>query len=112
MHGRLQGKVAVITGGSTGIGLASAKVFAEEGARVFITGRRQEALDAAVAEIGHGTVGIQGDSSRLDELDTLYRRVKDDAGRIDVLLPTLAAAASCRLGRLPRIRWMTPSTAM
>ena len=104
MHGRLQGKVAVITGGSTGIGLATAKIFAEEGAIVFITGRRRDPLDAAVADVGHGAIGIQGDASSLADLDTLYGRVKNDAGRIDVLLAHAGAVAYCRSERSPRTR--------
>ena len=84
--GRLEGRVAVITGANSGIGLASAKRFAEEGARVFMTGRRQAELDAAVAEVGHGARGVQGDVSNLSDLDRLYSTVRDEAGLIDVLL--------------------------
>lgn len=100
MHGRLQGKVAVITGGSAGIGLATAKVFAEEGATVFITGRRRNALDSAVTEIGHGAVGIEGDASNLDDLDTLYQRVKNDAGRVDVLFANAGGGSLLPLGEI------------
>ena len=70
--GRLQGKVAVITGGSTGIGLAAAKLFVREGAYVFITGRRQKELDEAVKAIGSNVTGIQGDVAKLADLDRLY----------------------------------------
>ena len=84
--GKLEGKIAVITGANSGIGLASAKRFAREGARVFMTGRRQAELDAAVAEVGSNARGIQGDIANLDDLDRLYRIVRDEAGRIDVLL--------------------------
>lgn len=83
--GRLQGKIAVITGANSGIGLASAKRFAREGARVFMTGRRQAELDAAVAEVGGDAVGVQGDVSKLADLDRLYEVVRDEAGKIDVL---------------------------
>ena len=69
---RLKDKVAVITGANSGIGLASAKRFASEGARVFMTGRRQRELDAAVAEVGHGAIGVQGDIASLEDLDRLY----------------------------------------
>jgi NAD(P)-dependent dehydrogenase (short-subunit alcohol dehydrogenase family) len=100
MPERLQGKVAIVTGGSTGIGLATAKVFAQEGAAVFITGRRQDALDAAVAEIGHGAVGLQADSSNLDDLDALYRRVKSDSGRIDVLFANAGGGSLLALGEI------------
>lgn len=83
--GRLEGKVAVITGANSGIGLASAKRFVSEGARVFMTGRRQAELDKAVAEVGHGARGVQGDVANLADLDKLYRIVGDEAGQIDIL---------------------------
>ena len=82
--GKLQGKVAVITGGTTGIGLASAKLFVKEGAYVFITGRRQKELDEAVNAIGSNVTGVQGDIAKPADLDSLYERVKK-MGRIDVL---------------------------
>ncbi|SKA34536.1 SDR family NAD(P)-dependent oxidoreductase [Consotaella salsifontis] len=83
--GRLDGKVAVITGANSGIGLASAKRFAQEGAKVFMTGRRQAELDRAVAEVGHGARGIQGDVAKMADLDRLFESVRKEAGRIDVL---------------------------
>lgn len=86
MSKKLEGKVAVVTGASAGIGRGIAKAFADEGAHVFITGRRQSELDRAVAEIGHGAVGIQGDAGKLADLDRLYATVKEKAGRIDVLM--------------------------
>jgi NAD(P)-dependent dehydrogenase (short-subunit alcohol dehydrogenase family) len=73
--GKLQGKVAVITGGTEGIGLATAQLFVSEGAYVFITGRRQEELDKAVNEIGRNVTGVQGDVAKLDDLDRLYETV-------------------------------------
>ncbi len=82
---RFEGKVVVITGGSDGIGLASAQRFAEEGARVYITARRQEVLDQAISQIGHGAVGVQGDVTDLADLTKLYDRVARDHGRIDVV---------------------------
>jgi NAD(P)-dependent dehydrogenase (short-subunit alcohol dehydrogenase family) len=82
--GRLQGKVAVITGGSTGIGFASAKLFVKEGAHVFITGRRQKELDEAVKAIGSGVTGVQGDVTNLADLDRLYETVSKK-GRIDIV---------------------------
>ena len=83
--GRLEGKVAVVTGASSGIGLASARRFAQEGARVFMTGRRQAELDRAVAEVGPMARGVQGDVAVLADLDRLYGIVREEAGRIDVL---------------------------
>ena len=83
--GKLEGKIAVITGGSSGIGLAAARQFVAEGAYVFITGRRQSELDAAVAEIGRNVTAVQGDVSNLADLDRLYETVRREKGRIDVL---------------------------
>jgi NAD(P)-dependent dehydrogenase (short-subunit alcohol dehydrogenase family) len=83
--GRLDGKVAIVTGANSGIGLASARRFAQEGARVFMTGRRQAELDSAVAEVGHDARGVQGDVANMADLDRLYETVRADAGRIDVL---------------------------
>ena len=80
MSGKLEGKVALITGGNSGIGLATAKRFVAEGAYVFITGRRQAHLDAAVKEIGNSVTGIQGDVAKLADLDTLYATVKAKKG--------------------------------
>ena len=83
--GRLKGRVAVITGANSGIGLASAKRFAREGARVFMTGRRQAELDTAVAAVGDDARGVQGDIANLADLDWLYHIVREEAGQIDVL---------------------------
>jgi NAD(P)-dependent dehydrogenase (short-subunit alcohol dehydrogenase family) len=85
MTGKLADKVAVVTGGSSGIGLGIAKRFAQEGARVSITGRRQSQLDEAVVSIGGNAAAIQGDTSNLADLDRVYATVKAQAGRIDVL---------------------------
>lgn len=82
---RLKNKVAVITGANSGIGLASARRFATEGAFVFITGRRQAELDAAVASIGENAVGLQGDVSKLGDLDRIFAAVKERKGHIDIL---------------------------
>lgn len=97
----LQGKVAVITGGSSGIGLATAKRFVKEGAYVFITGRRKAELDKAVAEIGGNVTAVQGDVSNLDDLDRLFKEVATKKGKLDVLFanagvvePTPTAAVS------------------
>ncbi len=86
MNGKLDGKIAVVTGGSAGIGLGIAKQLANEGAMVTITGRRQDALDQAVAEIGHGAVGVRADASDLADIDRLYETVKRDNGAIDILV--------------------------
>ena len=83
--GKLQGNVAVVTGGTTGIGFATAKRFVDEGAFVFITGRRQKELDEAVEAIGSNVVGVRGDVSKLQDLDRLYETVKSK-GKIDVLV--------------------------
>lgn len=83
--GRLQGKVAVITGANSGIGLAAAHRFAAEGARVFLVGRRQAELDAAVKSVGHGARGVRGDVADLGDLDDLYDVVRREAPGIDVL---------------------------
>jgi len=82
---KLDGKIAVITGGNSGIGLATAQRFVAEGAYVFITGRRQGELDAAVRQIGKNVTGVQGNVSNLADLDRLYAAVKDQKGRIDIL---------------------------
>jgi NAD(P)-dependent dehydrogenase (short-subunit alcohol dehydrogenase family) len=83
--GKLEGKVAVITGATSGMALATAKLFVEEGAYVFITGRRQDQLDKAVREIGRNVTGVQGDVSNLADLDRLYDTVKAEKGHIDIL---------------------------
>ncbi len=84
--GKLDGKVAVVTGANSGIGSAIAERFAKEGARVFMTGRRQAQLDEAVRAVGHGASGVQGDVSNLGDLDRLFEVVRAEAGSIDVLV--------------------------
>jgi NAD(P)-dependent dehydrogenase (short-subunit alcohol dehydrogenase family) len=83
--GKLDGKVAVITAATSGMALATAKLFVEEGAYVFITGRRKDALDEAVKSIGRNVTAVQGDASKLSDLDALYAKVKAEKGHIDVL---------------------------
>src|ERR1700742_4245163 len=97
--GKLQGKVAVITGGTTGIGLATAKLFVKEGAHVFITGRRQKELDEAVQAIGSNVTGVQGDIATLTDLDRLYETVATK-GRIDVVFANAGVAEFAPLGRI------------
>ena len=87
---RLTGKVAIITGGSSGIGLATAKLFVEEGAYVFITGRRQAELDKAKAEIGKNVTAVQGDVAKLSDLDKLYAVVKSEKGVLDIVVANAA----------------------
>ena len=82
---RLNGKIAVVTGGNSGIGLATAIRFATEGAQVVIVGRRQDELDKALALIGHEAIAIQGDISKLDDLARIFTQIKADKGRVDVL---------------------------
>jgi NAD(P)-dependent dehydrogenase (short-subunit alcohol dehydrogenase family) len=98
--GKLSGKTAVITGGTTGIGLATAQRFVVEGATVFITGRRQAELDAAVKQIGDGVTGVQGDTSNMADLDRLYATVKKQAGRIDVLFANAGGGEFAPLGAI------------
>jgi NAD(P)-dependent dehydrogenase (short-subunit alcohol dehydrogenase family) len=99
---RLDGKIAVITGGSSGIGLATAKRFTSEGAHVYITGRRQSELDAAVKQIGknNNVTGVQGDVSNLADLDRLYAAVKEQKGRIDVLFANAGIVELAPLGSI------------
>ncbi|MEN0056811.1 MAG: SDR family oxidoreductase [Mucilaginibacter sp.] len=85
MSKKLENKVAVITGATSGMALATAKLFVAEGAYVFITGRKQDQLDAAVKEIGYNVTGVRADSANLDDLDHLYEVVKAEKGKIDVL---------------------------
>jgi len=85
MTKRFENKVVVITGGSDGIGLATAKLFAAEGAHVYITGRRQELLAEAVQELGHGAVGVQGDVANADDVARLYERIGRDHQKVDVV---------------------------
>jgi NAD(P)-dependent dehydrogenase (short-subunit alcohol dehydrogenase family) len=97
---KLEGKVAVITGGNSGIGLATAQRFVSEGAYVFITGRRQSELDAAVKQIGKNVSGVQGDVSNLADLDRLYVTVKEQKGRIDILFANAGVGELVPLGAI------------
>jgi len=98
--GKLEGKVAVITGGSSGLALESAKRFVEEGAYVFIVGRRQEQLDEAVKLIGRNVTGVRGDVSNLDDLDRLFDTVKREKGKIDILFASAGKGEAAKLGEI------------
>jgi NAD(P)-dependent dehydrogenase (short-subunit alcohol dehydrogenase family) len=98
--GKLDGKVAVITGATSGMALAGAKLFVEEGAHVVISGRRQDALDEAVEQIGRNVTGVQADSADLADLDRLFETVKEATGRIDVLWASAGAGEEGRLGEV------------
>jgi len=96
---KLEGKIAVITGGSSGIGFATAKLFVDEGAYVFITGRRQKELDEAVKAIGQNVTGVQGDIAKLADVDRLYEIVKAN-GRIDILFANAGVGEFAPLGKI------------
>src|SRR5580658_7346011 len=96
---KLQGKVAVITGGTTGIGLATAKLFVKEGAYVFITGRREKELESVVKAIGSNVIGVQGDVAKLDDLDRLYEAIKAK-GELDIIFANAGIAEFAPLGKI------------
>src|ERR1700716_4016486 len=98
--GKLDGKIALVTGGTSGIGLATAKRFVEEGAYVFITGRRSAELAAAVKEIGRSVTGVQGDVAKLADLDRLYTQIKTEKGRLDVLFANAGIAKLAPFGTI------------
>ncbi len=98
--GKLEGKIALITGGTSGIGLATAKQFVNEGAYVFITARRDPELVAAVREIGRNVTGIQGDVSNLGDLDRLFAQIKRDKGKLDIVFANAGAATYAPFGTI------------
>jgi NAD(P)-dependent dehydrogenase (short-subunit alcohol dehydrogenase family) len=98
--GKLEGKVAVITGGTEGIGLATAQLFVKEGAYVFITGRRQKELDDAVTAIGSNVTGVRGDVAKLADLDRLYEAVGKVKGRIDILFANAGVGEFMPFGKV------------
>ncbi|MDB5789931.1 SDR family NAD(P)-dependent oxidoreductase [Caballeronia mineralivorans] len=100
MTRKLEGKVALITGGTTGIGLASAQEFAAQGAKVFITGRRHAELDAAVAAIGDNAIGIRSDVSKLDDLDRVYADIAAKAGHLDIVFANAGGGDMQPLGSI------------
>ena len=97
---KLNGKVALVTGGNSGIGLATAKRFVSEGAYVFITGRRQKELDAAAKEIGKNVTAVQGDVSNLADLDRLFARIKKEKGKLDIVFANAGVAKYAPLGKI------------
>ena len=98
--GKLGGKTALVTGGTSGIGLAAAKALAKEGAHVYITGRRGPELAAAVKEIGPNVTGTQGDVSKVKDLDRLFERIKDEKGKLDILFANAGIAKYASLGSI------------
>ncbi|MDI9768128.1 SDR family oxidoreductase [Pantoea dispersa] len=97
---RFEKKVVVITGGTDGIGLSTAKMFAAEGAYVYITGRRQERIDEALREIGYGAMGVQGDVSVISDLDKLYAKIQSDHDHIDVVFANAGVSESAPIGSI------------
>ncbi len=97
---KLEGKIALVTGGNGGIGLATAKQFVNEGAYVFITGRREPELDRAVKEIGRNVTGIQGDVSNLGDLDRLYAQIKREKGKLDIVFANAGVAKYATFGTI------------
>ena len=97
---KLEGKIALITGGNSGIGLATAKQFVNEGAHVFITGRRDPELAVAVKEIGRNVTGVQGDVSNLGDLDRLFAQIKREKGKLDIVFANAGMAKYAALGKI------------
>jgi NAD(P)-dependent dehydrogenase (short-subunit alcohol dehydrogenase family) len=98
--GKLEGKIALVTGGNSGIGLASAKQFVNEGAHVFITGRRDQELAAVVKEIGRNVTGVQGDVANLADLDRLFAQIKREKGKLDIVFANAGVAKYAPLGAI------------
>lgn len=97
---RLDGKVAVLTGGSSGIGFATAKAFVNEGATVYITGRRKEALEAAAANIGKECIPVPGDTAKQEDIQALYQRIRSDHGRVDIVFANAGIAEYGAFGQI------------
>jgi NAD(P)-dependent dehydrogenase (short-subunit alcohol dehydrogenase family) len=105
--GKLQGKVALITGGTSGIGLAAAKLFVAEGAYVFVTGRRRKELDEAVTAIGKNVTGVQGDIARLADLDRLYESINATGRRLDIVFANAGCGGFAALGEITEAHFDT-----
>jgi NAD(P)-dependent dehydrogenase (short-subunit alcohol dehydrogenase family) len=103
--GKLEGKIALITGANSGIGLATAKQFVNEGAYVFITGRRDPELAAAVKEIGRNVTGVQGDVSNLADLDRLFAQIKREKGKLDIVFANAGVATYAPFGEITEERY-------
>jgi NAD(P)-dependent dehydrogenase (short-subunit alcohol dehydrogenase family) len=97
---KLEGKIALVTGGNSGIGLATAKQFVNEGAYVFITGRREPELARAVKEIGRNVTGVQGDVANLGDLDRLFAQIKREKGKLDIVFANAGGAKFAPLGKI------------
>jgi NAD(P)-dependent dehydrogenase (short-subunit alcohol dehydrogenase family) len=111
--GKLEDKIALITGGNSGIGFATAKQFVKEGAYVFITGRRESELAAAVEEIGSNVTGVQGDVSNLGDLDRLFAQIKREKGRLDIVFANAGVAklaARVKMMNVHQMPWICHST--
>jgi NAD(P)-dependent dehydrogenase (short-subunit alcohol dehydrogenase family) len=100
MNSQLAGKVALVTGGSSGIGLATAKLFAQRGVTVYVTGRRSKELDEAVREIGPSAIAIQGDVSRLEDIGRVYRTIREQNGKLDILFANAGIGEFAPLGQI------------
>ena len=98
--GKLDGKVALITGGTSGIGFVAAKLFAAEGAHVYVTGRRQEKVDETVKKIGNGITGVQGDVGSMADLDRLFQQIGDEKGKLDIVFANAGAAEYAPFGKV------------
>jgi NAD(P)-dependent dehydrogenase (short-subunit alcohol dehydrogenase family) len=109
---KLDGKIALVTGGNSGIGFATAKEFVNEGAYVFVTGRRGPELAAAVNAIGKNAVGVQGDMAKLADLDRLYAKIKQDKGRLDIVFANAGMAKTRRSAISPKSCTTRPLASM